>query len=125
MRSDEMMQSDLSHESIVLVRDGQNISREQFRSEKIAAIAPNYSPMFHFIFPSVVGISIMALSIALLRNVTALDLWFVPLVYMMSNALEWHAHRDLLHKRVRFLELLHDRHTPVHHRIFMTDDMAI
>lgn len=115
----------LGGDSIVLVRDGKNVSRDQFRDEQVAAIPESYSPVVHFLFPSVVGIAAIAVSLSLLRDVNVLDLWFVPLVYMASNATEWRAHRDVLHRRVKFLELLYDQHTPLHHRLYMTDDMAI
>src|SRR5581483_5475514 len=44
---------------------------------------------------------------------------------LVSNATEWRVHRDLLHKRTRFFEVLFDRHTPEHHAIYVGDDMAI
>jgi hypothetical protein len=115
----------LGPDSVVLVREGENVSREQFRAERVAEIPESYSPALHLGFPSLFGIAAIAASIALLRDVTALDLWFVPLVYMASNATEWRAHKHVLHHRTKPLELLYDRHTPVHHRIYMTDDMAI
>jgi sterol desaturase/sphingolipid hydroxylase (fatty acid hydroxylase superfamily) len=34
-------------------------------------------------------------------------------------------HRDLLHKRFWPLGVLYDRHTPQHHLLYVTDDMAI
>ena len=49
----------------------------------------------------------------------------MPLFLLFGNAVEWHAHRGLLHRRVRFLEVFYVRHTPQHHAVFVADDMAI
>jgi hypothetical protein len=46
-------------------------------------------------------------------------------VIVISNATEWRAHRDLLHRRTPGFTVLYDRHTPQHHRIFVTWDMAV
>lgn len=114
-----------SAESVVLVRDGEPVTREAFRREQLALIPEGYSPLAHLVVPSVIGLSLVAGSLLLLRDTTALDVWFVPLVFMMSNAIEWRAHKHLLHRRTWPLEILYDRHTPIHHRIYMTDDMAM
>jgi hypothetical protein len=53
------------------------------------------------------------------------QLGFFAFVLLLSNATEWRAHRDLLHKRFRPLAALYDRHTPEHHMIFVQDDMAL
>jgi hypothetical protein len=112
-------------DSVVEVRDGKEITRDQFREEVLAKIPKSYSPWSHLLVPSLVGITAIATSLALLRAPTALDWYLVPLLFMMSNAVEWRAHKDILHKRQRPFELLYDRHTPVHHRVYMTDDMAM
>lgn len=115
----------LERDGVVEVRDGKPVSREEFRREVVAAIPAGYSPYFHLVFPSLVGIGAAAGALAMLRDVNPYDLWFIPLVYMTSNALEWRVHKDVLHRRLPPFQLLYDRHTPVHHRVFMTDDMPI
>ncbi len=114
-----------SADSVVLVRDGKEVTRDEFRAEVLAKIPETYSPMFHLLFPSIVGVAVIGASLAFLRAPTALDLYFVPLVFLLSNAVEWRAHKHVLHRRTPPFELLYDRHTPVHHRVYMTDDMAI
>jgi len=111
--------------SIVLVREGKPVSREEFRKEVVAKIPAGYSPYLHLVFPSLIGIGAAAAALSMLREVNLFDVWFIPLVYMASNAVEWRAHKDILHRRTPPLQMLYDRHTPVHHRVFMTDDMAI
>jgi Fatty acid hydroxylase superfamily len=112
-------------DSVVLVREGKEVTREQFRQEVLDQLPANYSPVLHLVFPSVVGVLAIAVSLAMLHRPDTLDWYFVPLVLMMSNAVEWRAHKHVLHKRTKPFELLYDRHTPVHHRVYMTDDMAI
>ncbi len=100
-------------------------SREEFRAELLARIPRWYSPWAHLAFPTLVGIAVAALAISRIERLTAWQLLFVPVFLAIGNAIEWHAHRGLLHRRVRFLEVLYVRHTPQHHAIFVADDMAI
>jgi sterol desaturase/sphingolipid hydroxylase (fatty acid hydroxylase superfamily) len=100
-------------------------AREAFRAEVMGNIPSSYSPVFHVLAPAFVGIGLIAASIALLRDVRWWELLIVPFVYMLSNATEHRAHRLALHRRTKGLELLYDRHTPIHHRIFIAADMSI
>jgi sterol desaturase/sphingolipid hydroxylase (fatty acid hydroxylase superfamily) len=100
-------------------------SREAFRQSVRARISPRYSPLFHLATPSVVGLGLIAASLACLRAVRWWELLLVPFVYVLSNAVEHRAHRLALHRRSPGLTVLYDRHTPVHHRIFVARDMAI
>jgi Fatty acid hydroxylase len=78
----------------------------------------------------VLGLAVAALAVAAfaLARVTDLRPWqlaFVPLFLVAGNAVEWHAHRGVLHRRVRFLEALYVRHTPQHHALYVAGQMAI
>jgi hypothetical protein len=61
----------------------------------------------------------------LLHGVRPVELLAVPATFLVINAGEWRIHRDLLHKRTPPLGVLYDRHTPEHHMVFVTEDMAI
>jgi hypothetical protein len=98
---------------------------EGFRAEVMANIPASYSPAFHFLFPSIVGIAIAAVGLSLVRHPTWIELLSVPFVFVVSNATEWRAHKNLLHKRHPIAKVLYDRHTPIHHRVFTTNDMSI
>lgn len=100
-------------------------SREAFRASVVARIPADYNPWLHLAAPSTVGLGTIAASLLSLHDVRPWEWLTIPLVYVFSNATEWRAHKTLLHKRTRGFELLYDRHTPVHHRVFVTDDMAI
>jgi hypothetical protein len=100
-------------------------AREEVRLRWLAEIPGWYSPWAHLAFPSVVGSSIIACAIWSVSNLRAWQLLIVPFVWVLSNAVEWQAHRDLLHRRTWPLEELYDRHTPNHHVVFVTGDMAL
>lgn len=99
--------------------------REAIRLKAVAAKGSWYNPYLHLALPSIFGLGIIALAIASLRDLRALELLTVPLTWLIGNAAEWRIHRDLLHKRNRLAPVLYDRHTPLHHRVYITDDMAI
>lgn len=99
--------------------------RDALRARWVAQIPSWYSPWLHLAFPSAVGIGIIAGCIALLRDVKLWQLGFAVLVWVFSNAVEWRSHRNVLHRRTRGLEKLYVQHTPHHHRLFITDDMAM
>ena len=100
-------------------------TREAFRQEVRAKIPASYSPTLHVLVPAVVGLGLVAGSMLLLRNVRWWELLLVPLVYVTANATEHRAHRLALHRRTRGLEVLYNRHTPLHHRVFIAADMSI
>jgi sterol desaturase/sphingolipid hydroxylase (fatty acid hydroxylase superfamily) len=84
-----------------------------------------YSPWGHLAFPALAGLALVAFALSRIQDLRAWQLAFVPVFLVVGNALEWHAHRGLLHRRVRFLEVLYVRHTPQHHGVFTSEDMAI
>jgi hypothetical protein len=100
-------------------------SREAFRKAALDRVSPRYSPVLHVAAPAVVGLGLVAFAIACIHDVRWWELLLVPAVYVVSNAVEHRAHRLALHRRAPGLSVLYDRHTPVHHRIFIARDMAI
>jgi sterol desaturase/sphingolipid hydroxylase (fatty acid hydroxylase superfamily) len=100
-------------------------SRAELRAELLGRIPRWYSPWAHLAFPTIVGIAVAAFALSRIERLAAWQLLLVPVFLAFGNAVEWHAHRGLLHRRVRFLEVLYVRHTPQHHAIFVADDMAI
>lgn len=100
-------------------------AREALRARLNARIPSWYRPWVHLAFPSAIGLSIVACALYLLHPLVAWQLATVPLTFLLLNASEWRIHRDLLHHRTPGMTVLYDRHTPEHHMIFLTDDMAI
>jgi hypothetical protein len=100
-------------------------SRAEFRAELLDRVPRWYSPAAHLVFPAVGAIGIAAFAISRIHDLRLWQLAFVPVFLVLGNALEWHAHRGLLHRRTRFLEMLYVHHTPQHHALFVSDAMAI
>ncbi len=99
--------------------------REELRQREVAAIPSWYSPWAHLGFPTAVGLGLLAAAVAVMQDVTPLELLTIPAVFLFSNAFEWRVHKSILHQRRPGLTVLYDRHTPVHHIVFTEDDMAV
>jgi hypothetical protein len=99
--------------------------RDTLRAEVLGRTPWWYNPWVHLAFPSIVGLGMIAASIAILRAPTLAELATVPVVFLLVNLNEWHIHRNVLHRRSWPLEPLFWRHTPEHHVIFTRDDMAM
>lgn len=100
-------------------------ARDELRARCLERIPRWYSPWLHLCATSVAGIAIVVAALALLGRPGAWELLAVPASLLLANALEWRAHKGLLHRRTRGFEVLYDRHTPLHHRIYVTEDMAL
>lgn len=100
-------------------------SREEFRSDLLSRVPRWYSPTLHLAFPAVAGVAMIAFALSRIEDLRAWQVAFVPLFFVFGNAVEWHAHKGLLHRRTWPLEVLYVRHTPQHHAIFVAEDMYI
>jgi len=100
-------------------------SRAELRAELLSRVRASYSSSLHLAFPTVVGIAAAAFALSRVQGLRAWQVAVVPLFLLFGNAVEWHAHRGLLHRRVRFLEVFFVRHTPQHHAMFVAGDMAM
>lgn len=100
-------------------------TREALRSRLVDATPRWYSPELHLALPTLFGLSIAIACFASLPSPTPASFLMIPITYLISNMTEWRAHRDLLHKRHWLAPVLYDRHTPEHHVIFITEDMAM
>jgi hypothetical protein len=99
--------------------------RDALRAQAMAERGSFYSPWVHLAVPSVFALTAIGCAVALIHDLTLGQVLFGLGLFLMSNAAEWRIHKSLLHKRVRFATVLYDRHTPLHHMVFITDDMAI
>jgi hypothetical protein len=99
--------------------------RDRMRADVLSRTPPWYSPWVHLAFPSLFGLSFIAIALAQLHDVRWYEWLFVPFVLALLNVNEWHIHRNILHRRSWPLEVLFWRHTPEHHVIFVRDDMAM
>jgi hypothetical protein len=99
--------------------------RDRLREEVLARTPGWYSPWAHLAFPSLFGLTFIALAIAVVHDLRWYEWLFVPATILGINFHEWHIHRNVLHRRMWPLEVLFWRHTPEHHVIFIRDDMAM
>ena len=99
--------------------------RERLRADLLARAPRWYDPIAHLAVPSVFALGVIGAALASLRSPTWLELLTVPVSWAITNVHEWHIHRDLLHRRNPLASVLYDRHTPEHHRIYVTGDMAM
>lgn len=107
------------------VTSGSSHIREQKRTSAIASIPRWYNAWAHLGLTTAVGVVVWVVGIMRLVNVSLREWLTIPIVLIMANAFEWRAHRDLLHRRRKPLQVLYDRHTPMHHMVYTYDDMAI
>ncbi len=84
-----------------------------------------YSPWVHLAIPSSVGVAAMAGAVYFMHALTAWEVAFGVALFILANATEWRIHKSFLHERRKGVAFLYDRHTPQHHLVFTTDDMAI
>lgn len=101
--------------------------REKVRAAAVADIPWWYSPWGHLAATTGIGVVVLVVSALRLRllDVRLTDLLVVPLVCLFANYFEWHVHKDVLHKRRWPLEVIYDKHTPMHHMMYVEDDMAL
>ncbi len=100
-------------------------ARSEIRADLMSRVPRWYSPWLHLLAPGIVGLAIIAFAVSRVHDPRGWELALVPLFFLASNAIEWHAHRDLLHRRTWPLEELYVRHTPQHHAVFVAEDMFI
>src|SRR5438876_915997 len=98
--------------------------RDAARARALAE-APGYRPWLHVGAESAIGLSLCAVAAWLARGAGPWHLAFFLALLVFSNATEWSIHRDVLHTRRRGAEVLYDKHTPLHHVVFVTGDMAM
>ncbi|HWN66276.1 MAG TPA: sterol desaturase family protein [Haliangium sp.] len=94
--------------------------REEYRAEHIG---PRYRGWAHFAFTSLGSLAIIAISIAMIRELRVIELVTVPAAFLFANLAEYLGHRGPMHHRRRGLGLIHRRHTLQHHRFYTREAM--
>jgi hypothetical protein len=98
---------------------------DRTRALAIARIPHFYNPWLHLLGTAGVGLATLAAATLSIHHLRARELPVVPALLLVSNAIEWWAHKALLHRRQWPVEVLYDRHTPEHHVVYQYDSMAI
>lgn len=99
--------------------------REALRARELALVPSHYSPLLHLATPSAVGLAAIALAAVTVRDPGLDDALLALGTAVVANAAEWRAHKSVLHRRVRGLTRLFERHTPHHHALFPAEHMAV
>jgi hypothetical protein len=105
-----------------------NERREQIRSQAQREIPAWYNPWVHL--STTTGIGVLALclgtwQLAKLGQIEPSDLLIIPITFVLANLFEWRVHKHVLHRRRWPMEMLYDKHTPMHHMIYVEDDMTL
>lgn len=99
--------------------------REALRRRLVDGIPGWYRPLLHLAVPSAFGLAIIAACAWLVEGLAWWELSTIAVTFVVSNVNEWRAHKYLLHRRSRLAPVLYDRHTPEHHMVYVTHDMAM
>lgn len=103
--------------------------RNAVRLRALAEIPWWYSPYGHLAATTGIGLAVLGVSAVALAHVQPgvkwTDLLVVPAVVLFANFFEWAVHRDFLHKRRWPFEIVYDKHTPMHHMVYVEEDMAL
>ena len=95
--------------------------RAQFRDKYIS---PRYSGVAHFLFTSIVSLSVVGYCAATVRAPHWWELLTVPATFLFANFVEYRAHRGVMHHRTPPFSLVFERHTPSHHGFYTHEAMA-
>lgn len=102
--------------------------RDRVRQAALAEIPWWYSPHAHLAATTGIGLVTLAVSAYELRAhhaIGAVDWLVVPIVCLLANFFEWRVHEHVLHRRRWPVQVIYDKHTPMHHMIYTEDDMAL
>lgn len=101
--------------------------RDKVRAASLAEIPWWYSPYAHLAATTGIGVAVLAASIYGISRATFHwpDALVVPIVILFANFFEWRVHKTVLHRRWWPFEVIYDRHTPMHHMVYVEDDMAL
>ncbi|MEQ1504953.1 MAG: sterol desaturase family protein [Myxococcota bacterium] len=100
-------------------------ARATLREREAAALGRRYDPRLHLVGATGIAVAVAVAAALGLDRVSGAEWLVVPVTYILANAAEWRIHRDLLHRRVRGFEWLYERHTLMHHRVFVAWDLDV
>lgn len=95
--------------------------RQQIRAQHIG---PRYNGVAHFLFTSIMSLTVVVWAAATVRAPRWWELLTVPLAFLFANFVEYRAHRGVMHHRTPPFQLVFERHTPSHHGFYTHDAMA-
>jgi hypothetical protein len=103
-----------SHVSAVLA------FREDYRKENVG---PNYNGWAHAAFTAFGSLGVIAFACSRVHAVRPSEWAVLPLGFLVANVSEYFGHKGPMHRPVRGLGILFQRHTREHHRFFTSEAM--
>src|SRR5687767_7498052 len=99
--------------------------RNRVREHSLAEIPWWYSPYGHLAATTGIGVVVLVASLAFIVRyggaVQWTDLLIVPGVMLLANFYEWRVHKHVLHRRFWPFHVIYDKHTPMHHMIYVEE----
>lgn len=102
--------------------------RNAVREKALAEIPWWYSPHAHLAATTGIGLVVLVVSLVSIVRLHAIrwtDLLVIPAVILLANFFEWRVHKHVLHRRFWPFEVIYDQHTPMHHMVYIEEDMAL
>jgi hypothetical protein len=103
--------------------------RDRVRQASIAQIPWWYNPWGHLAATTGAAIVPLVVSVWQLHGHHAPAKWTdfltIPIVFLFANFFEWRVHKHVLHRRRWPMQVIYDKHTPMHHMIYVENDMAL
>jgi hypothetical protein len=100
-------------------------SIEALRQAQLEKTPRWYNPWLHLTATTGSGLVVLLVALTRIHDLKPLELLVIPIFAFLANGAEWRAHKSWLHKRTWPVYALYDRHTPIHHALYRSDDMAI
>ncbi len=95
--------------------------REEYRKKNIG---PHYRGWPHFAFTTCGSLAVIAFAVAHVHAVRPAEWIVLPLALLIANAGEYFGHKGPMHRPVRGMTILFQRHTREHHRFFTNEMMS-
>ncbi len=89
-----------------------------FRAEFRDRIAPAYAGLPHVALIYALGAAAIWFSARQIHAPVWSEFLVIPVAFCISNVFEWWIHKYVMHRPVRFLMGIYNRHTLAHHRFF-------
>lgn len=102
--------------------------RDAVRQKALARIPAWYRPYAHLASTTGIGVAALLVSTFGLVRASAVrwtDFLVIPAVVLVANFFEWRVHKVVLHRRFWPFEVIYDQHTPMHHMVYVEEDMAL
>jgi len=95
-----------------------------FRAACRAKIPRYYSGLAHFCFTSSLSLTVIVYVLWLARSATLFELITIPIAFLYANGVEYLIHRNPMHHPMKFVSIMFERHSLIHHRFFTDTAMS-